>query len=118
MKTQTTSSTATAVWDIEHERADGDSWVASFESEIKTTTPAPPSQQPWRQVPAVAIGVCGTLIAAWFVWQTWTATPAVSAPLTPVTAMGTADFKTLPEGASISINGTERGVTPLRLSLA
>ena len=118
MKTQTTSSTATPVWDIEHERADGDSWVASFESEIKTTTPAPPRQQPWRQVPAVAIGVCGTLIAAWFVWQTWTATPAVSAPLTPVTAMGTADFKTLPEGASISINGTERGVTPLRLSLA
>ena len=118
MKTQTTTSTATPVWDIEHERADGDSWVASFESEVKTTPPAPPRPQQWRQVPAVAIGICGTLVASWFVWQTWTATPAVSAPLNPVVAMGTADFKSLPDGASIAIDGKPRGVTPLRLSLA
>ena len=117
MKIQTTTSTATPVWDIEHERADGDSWVASFESEVKTPAPAQPRRQPWRQVPAVAIGVCGTLVAAWLVWQTWTATPAASAPLTPVAASGTADFKSVPDGASIAIDGTERGVTPLRLSL-
>lgn len=118
MKTQTTTSTATPVWDIEHERADADSWVASFESEVKTTTPARPHQEPWRQISAVAIGVGGTLVAAWFVWQTWTATPAASAPLNAVAALGTADFKSVPEGASIAIDGTPRGVTPLRLSLA
>ena len=118
MKRQTTTSTATPVWDIEHERADGDSWVASFESEVTSTTPAPSRPQPWRQIPAVAIGICGTLVAAWFVWQTWTATPAVSAPLNAVAAMGTADFKSVPDGASIAIDGTPRGVTPLRLSLA
>jgi len=116
MKRQTTTNAATPVWDSEHERADGDSWVASFESEVKPVAPVR-QKRSWRQIPVVVVGICGSLIAGWFVWQTWTATPAVSAPLTTVAPSGTADFKSVPDGASITIDGTARGVTPLRVSL-
>ena len=72
------------------------------------------------QIPLAMVGVCASVIAGgWFIWQTWTATPAASAaPLTTVAPSGTADFKSLPDGASITIDGTPRGVTPLRVSLA
>ena len=119
MKTQTTANTATPVADIQHERADADNWVASFDSEVKPVAPARPKRSR-RQMPLVVAGVCGSLIAAgWFFWQTWTVTPAATAaPLTTVAPSGTADFKSVPDGASITIDGTLRGVTPLRVSLA
>ena len=98
MKTQTTANTATPVVDLEHvvsnrERADDDSWVASFDSEVQAVAqaydglvplaepvaPAPPKRSRLR-IPLVVAGVCGSVIVAgWFVWQTWTATPAASA---------------------------------------
>lgn len=117
MNRHTTADTAKPVWDIEHERAEGDDWVASFDSEVKPVAPARPKRS-WRQIPLVVVSVCASLIAGWFVWQTWTATPAASAPLTTIAPSGTADFKSVPDGASITIDGTVRGVTPLRLSLA
>jgi hypothetical protein len=133
MKTPTTANTAIPVVDIQPERADDNSWVASFESEVKTVAqayddtarpakpvaPAPPKRSR-LQIPLVVVGVCGSVIVAgWVVWQTWTATPAASAaPLATVAPSGTADFKSLPDGASITIDGTLRGVTPLRVSLA
>lgn len=118
MKTRTTASTETPVWDIEHERADGDSWVASFEPEVTPGAPARPKRSR-SQIPLVVLAVCGSLVAGWFVWQTWTATPAApAAPVATVAPSGTADFKSVPDGASITIDGTVRGVTPLRVSLA
>jgi serine/threonine-protein kinase len=56
-------------------------------------------------------------VAAWLVWQTWTATPAASAPLDAVGTTGTVDIQSAPEGSSVSIDGTVRGITPLRLAL-
>ena len=119
MKRQTTANTATPEWDVEQERAEGDNWVASFDSEVKTAAPARPKRS-WRQIPLVVVAVCAGVIAGWFVWQTWTETPAASAaPVTTTVApSGTADFKSVPDGASITIDGTVRGVTPLRVSLA
>src|SRR4029077_4553244 len=107
MKRQTTADTTTPEWDVEQERAEGDSWVASFDSE--TVSPArPASAHPKRsslQIPLVVVGVCGTLLAAgWFFWQTWTATPAATAAsLTTVAPSGTADFRSVPDGATITI---------------
>ena len=121
MRTQTTANIATPVVKLEQERADADSWVASFESEVKPAKPiAPPRPtRSWRQIPLVMLAVCGGAIAGWFAWQARTATPAPSAaPLVTVAPSGTADFKSLPDGASITIDGTLRGVTPLRVSLA
>lgn len=120
MKRQTTTNTATPVWDIEQERTEGDSWVASFESEVKPAAPAP-SKRSSRQIPLVVVAVCAGAIAGWFVWQTWRATPAAAAtaaPLMTAAPSGTADFKSVPDGASITIDGAMRGVTPLRVSLA
>jgi PEGA domain len=118
MKRQTTANTATPVVEIEHERAANDNWVASFDSEVKPVAPARPKRSR-RQIPLVVAGVCGSLIAGWFFWQTWTGTPApTAAPLTTVALSGTADFKSVPDSASITIDGTLRGVTPLRVSLA
>ena len=87
MKRQTTANTATPVWDIEHERADDDSWVASFESEVKpAAAPARPKRSRLRFRLSWSVSA-EVLIAGWFVWQTWTATPAASAaPLTTVAA--------------------------------
>jgi hypothetical protein len=59
-----------------------------------------------------------SLAASWFAWQTWGSTPAPSTPPNVVPATGTATFNSVPEGALITIDGTDRGVTPLRLSLA
>jgi serine/threonine-protein kinase len=64
------------------------------------------------------MGVCASAVAGWIAWQLWTATPAASAPLNAVSATGTADFSSVPEGSSVAIDGTIRGVTPLRVSLA
>jgi hypothetical protein len=71
-----------------------------------------------RKIPVAVVGVCAGVVAGWIAWQTWTATPAASAPLTAVAATGTADFHSVPEGSSVAIDGTIRGVTPLRVSLA
>ncbi len=138
MKTKTTANTAAPVVDVGQERADDASWVASFESEVKAVAqafndiprpakpvplapPAPALPERSRlQMPLVVAGVCGSVIVAgWVAWQTWTATPAAAtAPVVTVAPSGTADFKSLPDGASITIDGTLRGVTPLRVSLA
>ena len=134
MKRQPTANTTTPVVDAEQKRADDESWVASFDSEVKAVAqayddhiarparpvaPAPPMRSR-RPMPLVVAGICGSVIVAgWMVWQTWTATPAAStAPLVTDAPSGTADFKSLPDGAAITIDGTLRGVTPLRVSLA
>ena len=97
MKRQTTANTTTPVVDAEQKRADDESWVASFDSEVKAVAqayddhiarparpvvPAPPLPSR-RPMPLVVAGICGSVIVAgWLVWQTWTATPAAStAPL-------------------------------------
>ena len=53
----------------------------------------------------------------WFAWQAWSATAAATALLNPVAAEGTAVFTSVPDGASITIDGATRGVTPLRVQL-
>lgn len=102
---------------------DASNWLTSFKSELEPITPVviTPPAKPRKgsgRVPLAVIGLCAGAIASWFAWQTWTAQPASSAPLAAAVApMGTATFSSVPEGASITIDGTARGVTPLRVSL-
>lgn len=123
MKTNTTEDLAPPpVWKPEHEVVHGDEWLDAYKSESEpeapVTPPPPPSSSPSRRIPlAVLGGLCVGLAGAWLIWQTWTATPAVSAPLPAAAATGTASFTSVPEGATISIDGTVRGITPLRVSL-
>lgn len=92
-----------------------DDWTTSFTSEKESSTPAPPRVLQ-RRIPVIVMGVCVGLWGVWFAWQAWTATPA-SARLNPVASAGTAVFTSVPDGASIRIDGSAKGVTPLRLSL-
>jgi hypothetical protein len=102
---------------------DAGNWLTSFKSELEPIEPvviAPPvsPRNRSRRVPLAVVGLCAAVTASWFAWQTWTARPASSAPLAAaVAATGTATFSSVPEGASITIDGTDRGVTPLRVTL-
>ncbi len=108
----------------------GHDWSASFTSENDasahdTATAAAPDsiatarkRLAARVVPFVVLGVSLGLAGAWFAWQAWGATPARAERLSSAVAQGTAVFNSVPEGASIAIDGTPRGVTPLRVSLA
>ena len=93
-----------------------DDWITSFTSENEGATP-PPQPVSQRRIPVVMIGVCMALSGVWFAWQAWSATAPPAAQLNPVAAEGTAVFTSVPDGASISIDGTTRGVTPLRVRL-
>ena len=55
---------------------------------------------------------------SWLGWQTWKARAAAAAPAKPVVLTGTAVINSVPDGASITIDGVARGTTPLRVSLA
>lgn len=90
--------------------------LAPFHSELEPVTPQRSAS--FRLFPAAVGGLCIGVVAAWLVWQTWTATPASSAPLSAASAPGTVDIQSVPAGSSVSIDGSERGMTPLRLSLA
>ena len=93
-----------------------DDWTTSFTSENESGRPLTPRVSQ-RRIPVIVIGVCVGLSGAWFAWQAWTATPAASALVTPVASAGTAVFTSVPDGASITIDGMARGITPLRMSL-
>ena len=105
------------------EPEDGANWLTSFKSELEPIAPVviPQPVKPRgrsRHMPMAVVGLCAGVAASWFAWQTWTARPASSAPLAAVASTGTATFSSVPEGAEITIDGTARGVTPLRVSLA
>ncbi|MEO5739123.1 MAG: PEGA domain-containing protein [Vicinamibacterales bacterium] len=93
-----------------------DDWITSFTSENESSTPPPPRVSQ-RRIPVIVIGVCVGLSGAWFAWQAWTATSAASALPNSAASVGTAVFSSVPDGASIVIDGSTRGVTPLRMSL-
>ena len=119
MTNKTTVTLPSAPLKADHEVVDGDNWFTAYESEAGPAPAVAPKPSTSRRLTLVVTAVCvGLAAGGWLVWQTWTATPAVSAPLNPVAAMGTASFTSVPDGASISIDGTVRGVTPLRISLA
>jgi hypothetical protein len=102
-----------------------DDWSATFKSEIDATAESPKPEQKvsaekraaMQWLPVVVLGAAVVLAGGWFAWQAWAAVPR-SRALPLVVADGTAVFNSVPEGASIAIDGTPRGVTPLRLSLA
>jgi hypothetical protein len=108
--------------------ADGDNWLTSFKSELDPVEPvavskkvqvaSPKARTSSLRVLLAMVGLSAGLVGAWFGWQTWTARTASSAPLAAAVApSGIAEFNSVPEGASITIDGTLRGVTPLRVSL-
>ena len=132
MKQETADDVVKPEWAPKTETGEGDNWFTSFKSEqdsiapelepktdhgpVAGVPPDPPSVRSRRLPLAVlSVGVC--LAATWFTWQAWTATPSASALTKPAAVEGTAVFSSLPEGASIAIDGTARGVTPLRVSL-
>jgi PEGA domain len=123
MKQETIAHVATPSIPPDLEPMEESNWLASFESErepvivpAKAPVPAKPRRRSLR-VPFAVVGLCAGIAGSWLAWQTWTARPASSAPLNVVAVTGTANFNSVPEGASISIDGTVRGVTPLRVSL-
>ena len=101
-----------------------DDWSATFKSEVDAAAASPkPEQAAWVRkatarglLPVVVLGASVVLAGGWFAWQAWAAPRANRLPL--VVADGTAVFNSVPEGAAIAIDGTPRGVTPLRVSLA
>ena len=99
---------------IETEPGDAEG-LAPFRSELD---PVVPPRSGWfGRFPAAIAGLCVGAVAAWLVWQTWTATPASSAPLDAAASTGIVDIDSVPGGSSVSIDGTVRGHTPLRLAL-
>jgi PEGA domain-containing protein len=89
----------------------------SFNPERKPIAPVRP-RAPLRRIPVAVVGLCAAVGAGWIAWQTGTAMPAASAPVSAASTTGTADFHSVPEGASVAIDGRFRGVTPLRVSVA
>jgi len=109
-----------------------DDWSTSFNPESDIAAPDIPTAAPpemsassrkrfaIRVLPFVVLGVCVGLAGAWFAWQAWAVTPTRAErpnPAVAAVAQGTAVFNSVPEGASIAIDGKPRGVTPLRVSL-
>src|SRR5688572_5080423 len=102
-----------------------DDFSATFKSEIDAAGESPKPEQAapgrkraaMRRLPVVVLGASVVLAGGWFAWHAWAgAARANGLPL--VVADGTAVFNSVPQGASIAIDGTPRGVTPLRVSLA
>src|SRR5687768_6234474 len=95
-----------------------DDWSATFKSEIDATAESPKAEQEvsagkraaMHWLPVVVLGAAVVLAGGWFAWQAWAAVPR-SRALPLVVADGTAVFNSVPEGASIAIDGTPRGVT-------
>jgi PEGA domain len=114
-------STSLPQWSLEGGMGDDDSLV-SFKSESHDPV-SPPVKPAGRRMPlgTVAFAVAAVSFTVSFAWlggQTWkTRTTAVSPPA-PVVQTGTAVINSVPDGASIAIDGVARGTTPLRVSLA
>jgi hypothetical protein len=95
----------------------GEEALSSFKSESE------PAYNPFirtnvRTLAVVVLAVALTIPASWLGWQAWRARAAASTPAVPAATTGTAVFTTLPNGASIAIDGAPRGTTPIRLSLS
>jgi hypothetical protein len=91
----------------------------SFESFTSESPSTRVHLQP-RHVRTVGMAIAAAAIAlplGWLGWRTVASRPAVVAAA-PVASTGTAIFNSVPEGAAITIDGVERGVTPIRVSLA
>jgi hypothetical protein len=103
-------------WGFEGESSEDHSLV-SFKSESQPAKPAA-RRIPLRNIAFALIAVALTVPFSWLGWQTWRARAAAAAPARPVVLTGTAVITSLPDGASIMIDGVARGTTPLRVSLA
>jgi eukaryotic-like serine/threonine-protein kinase len=99
---------------VEGDAGNVDDCLTSFTSEHERATHPP---QRVSRMPVVVIGVCLALSGAWFAWQTRSATAAATALSNPVAATGTAVFTSVPDGASITIDGKTRGGAPFRVQL-
>jgi hypothetical protein len=111
------STAATAPeWTFEDCPADSNS-LDSFKSETQ------PVAARSRRIPLRSVGLTVALTAAlllvgWLGWQVWRSQQIVVATAGPVASTGTAIFNSVPEGASITIDGVSRGNTPVQVSLA
>jgi hypothetical protein len=99
--------------------------LVSFKPESDETDRAKPHQQDQPVGRRLGLGTKAIAIAAvslaipfsWLGWQTWRARAAAAIPPAAVAQTGTAVINSLPNGASIVIDGVARGTTPLRVSL-
>jgi hypothetical protein len=100
---------------------DGSGGNDSFES-FKSERPALTLGLPRTHVRTVGLAVIIVALGApagWFSWQAWTSRRAVAvAAARPVAPTGVGIFNSVPDGASITIDGVERGITPIRVTLA
>jgi PEGA domain len=103
-------------WNYAREAGDEDNSLTSFKPESRPVKPAARRSA----VRTILVGLLLTCLAvplSWLGWQMWMERSAAATPLS-VAPTGTAVITSLPEGASITIDGVARGTTPLRVSLA
>jgi serine/threonine-protein kinase len=70
-----------------------------------------------RILAAVAIALALATTASWFGWKASQADAMTADASPPPIVTGTAIFRSLPDGASISVDGTTYGTTPARVTL-
>ena len=103
--------------EFEAESHAGSDSVLSFKTEEQLAgVEVSSTERRHLQNAAAALIVCGIVGAgSWFGWQTVRASRKASAVKA---SLGTAFFRSLPDGATIAIDGLARGTTPIKLSLA
>jgi PEGA domain len=115
-------STSLPQWSLEGGHGENDDSLVSFKSEsLEPESPRVQPAGPRMPLSAVAFVVAAVFLAvpfSWLGWQTWKARTTALSPPAPVVQTGTAVINSVPDGASIAIDGIARGTTPLRVSLA
>jgi len=111
------SATPPRQWRFDGDFGEDDDSLVSFKPE------SPPAKPVGRRVRirtiALALMAVSLIVpVSWLSWQTWKARAASAPPPRPVVVTGTAVINSVPDGASITIDGVARGTTPIRLSLA
>ena len=105
-------------WSVEAEGGDEDNSLVAFNPENQAVAKPAGRRIPLRVIvlalTAVSLSVPFSLLG----WQAWRARAAAAPPASPVVLTGTAVINSLPDGASIAIDGVARGTTPIRVSLS
>jgi serine/threonine-protein kinase len=86
------------------------------EDQLKRAAAAKIRQRQALKIGAVVLACIAVVSGSWLVWQNLPASKPVTAP--PQISVGTAVFTTVPDGASVVIDGVDRGKTPIKVSLA
>ena len=104
-------------WSFEGGAGDESNSLVSFKPESEPAKPAA-RRVPLRTIALALTAVSLTVPVSWLGWQTWRARAASVRSTPAVAPTGTAVINSVPDGASIAIDGVARGTTPIRISLS